>query len=154
METLQKLYEMSALDEMVLTPAYLLMLLIAFLLLYLGIFKKYEPLLLVPIGFGVLLANFPTGDMAVIQGLDTHQSILQIAKEHGIMNMLYYTLIKTGLLPPLIFMGVGAMTDFGPTESSRFCLVQLQSAFRLKRQELWESSVEPMGLLPFTQPTN
>ncbi len=114
METLQRLYEMSALDEMVVTPAYLLMLLIAFLLLYLGIFKKYEPLLLVPIGFGVLLANFPTGDMAVVQGLDTHQSILTIAKEHGIMNMLYYTLIKTGLLPPLIFMGVGAMTDFGP----------------------------------------
>lgn len=114
METLQKLYEMSAFDEMVMTPAYLLMLLIAFLLLYLGIFKKYEPLLLVPIGFGVLLANFPTGQMAVVQGIDTHMSIIQIAKEYGIMNMLYYTLIKTGLLPPLIFMGVGAMTDFGP----------------------------------------
>jgi len=43
-----------------------------------------------------------------------HMTILEIAKEHGIMNMLYYFLIKTGLLPPLIFMGVGAMTDFGP----------------------------------------
>ena len=43
-----------------------------------------------------------------------HMTILEIAKEHGIMNMLYYMLIKTGLLPPLIFMGVGAMTDFGP----------------------------------------
>ena len=43
-----------------------------------------------------------------------HLTILEIAKDHGIMNMLYYTLIKTGLLPPLIFMGVGALTDFGP----------------------------------------
>ena len=41
-------------------------------------------------------------------------SVIQLAEKHGIMNMLYYTLIKSGLLPPLIFMGVGAMTDFGP----------------------------------------
>ncbi len=114
MDFLSKLYEMSAFDELAVTPAYLLMLLIAFLLLYLGIFKKYEPLLLIPIGFGVLLANFPTGDMAVIQDLDNNYSIFKVAKEYGIMNMLYYTLIKTGLLPPLIFLGVGAMTDFGP----------------------------------------
>ena len=114
MEVLSKLYEMSAFDELVATPAYLLMILIAFLLLYLGIFKKYEPLLLVPIGFGVLLANFPTGGMAVDQAVDLDYSIFKVAKEYGIMNMLYYTLIKTGLLPPLIFLGVGAMTDFGP----------------------------------------
>jgi oxaloacetate decarboxylase beta subunit len=53
--------------------------------------------------------------MAVVnadQVKDFH--LLQIAREYGIMNMLYFTLIKTGLLPPLIFMGVGAMTDFGP----------------------------------------
>jgi len=85
--------------------------------LYLGIGKKYEPLLLIPIAFGVLLANFPGGDMAVVQIPDEvlkHTSIVQIAKDYGIMNMLYYMLIKTGLLPPLIFLGVGAMTDFGP----------------------------------------
>jgi len=41
-------------------------------------------------------------------------TMLEIAKNHGIMNLLYYALIKTGLLPPLIFLGVGAMTDFGP----------------------------------------
>jgi len=114
MEVLSKLYEMSAFDELVATPAYLLMILIAFLLLYLGIFKKYEPLLLVPIGFGVLLANFPTGGMAVTQNIDPDYTIFKVAKDYGIMNMLYYTLIKTGLLPPLIFLGVGAMTDFGP----------------------------------------
>ena len=91
---------------------------IAVILLYLGIFKRYEPLLLVPIGFGVLIANFPEGNMAVISAAEVpeieHMTIIEIAKDFGIMNMLYYTLIKTGLLPPLIFLGVGAMTDFGP----------------------------------------
>jgi oxaloacetate decarboxylase beta subunit len=94
------------------------MLALAGLLLYLGIFKKYEPLLLVPIGFGVLLANFPGGNMNVVSSEMNpdikHMSIIEIADGFGIMNMLYYLLIKTGLLPPLIFMGVGAMTDFGP----------------------------------------
>jgi len=118
MEILQKLYEMTALGELFNEPMTLLMLAIAFLLLYLGIWKRYEPLLLVPIAFGLLLANFPGGMMDVTpatpqNGIDD-MNILEIAKEHGIMNMLYYLLIKTGILPPLIFMGVGAMTDFGP----------------------------------------
>lgn len=118
MEVLKKLYDMTAFGELAANPASLVMLSIAFLLLYLGIKKRYEPLLLVPIGFGVLIANFPGGGMAVIPAtLENgilHLSILELAKEYGIMNMLYYLLIKTGLLPPLIFMGVGAMTDFGP----------------------------------------
>ena len=118
MDILNKLYEMTAFGELAQEPASILMLLIGFLLLYLGIHKRYEPLLLVPIAFGILLANFPGGNMSVTpatvkNGIE-HLTILEIAKEHGIMNMLYYTLIKTGLLPPLIFMGVGAMTDFGP----------------------------------------
>lgn len=99
-------------------PWSLVMIILAFVLLYLGIKKRFEPLLLVPISFGILLANFPGGEMAVTpdsSDLDlAHMPIIQIAKDHGIMNMLYYLLIKTGLLPPLIFMGVGAMTDFGP----------------------------------------
>ena len=109
---------MTAFGDLGSSPLTIVMLLLAFLLLYLGIKKKYEPLLLVPIAFGVLLANFPGGDMAVIQATEenniTHLTIIEIAKEYGIMNMLYYMLIKTGLLPPLIFLGVGAMTDFGP----------------------------------------
>ena len=118
MEVLQSLYEMTAIGDIVAEPLTLLMLALGGILLYLGIFKRFEPLLLVPIGFGVLLANFPGGNMAVIQstaelGIEK-LSLVSIAKEYGIMNMLYYALIKTGLLPPLIFMGVGAMTDFGP----------------------------------------
>jgi len=118
MEILRKLYEMTAFADLLAEPATLLMIGIAFVLLYLGIRKKFEPLLLVPIAFGLLLANFPGGMMSVTPATTENgiekMTILQIAKEHGIMNMLYYVLIKTGLLPPLIFMGVGAMTDFGP----------------------------------------
>ena len=118
MEILEKLYEMTAFGELIHSPGTLLMLAIAFGLFYLGIYKKYEPLLLVPIGFGLLLANFPGGNMSVTPSSDENGilslTLLEIASEHGIMNLLYYALIKTGLLPPLIFMGVGAMTDFGP----------------------------------------
>ena len=127
-ETLRRLYDMTAISNLVEDPAYLLMYLIAFGLLYLGIVKKYEPLLLVPIGFGVLIANFPGGDMGVIQANSEglvpladgtmaniwDMPLHKIAHEFGIMNFLYYSLIKTGLLPPIIFMGVGALTDFGP----------------------------------------
>lgn len=104
---------MTAIGDLVSSPGTILMLAISFFLLYLGIYKRYEPLLLVPIAFGLFLANLPGGNMNVVQDVgDMH--LLQIAKEHGIMNLLYFALIKTGLLPPLIFMGVGAMTDFGP----------------------------------------
>ena len=97
-----------------------LMWIIAFVLLYLGIKKQYEPLLLVPIGFGVLLANLPLAglgivDNSLVQSADgSYMNLLDIASKYGIMNFLYYALIKTGLLPPIIFMGVGALTDFGP----------------------------------------
>jgi len=109
---------MTAFGPLAQDPRALIMLALAGLLLYLGIFKKYEPLLLVPIGFGVLMANFPGGSMNVvstqINPAIKHMTLIEIADGYGIMNMLYYMLIKTGLLPPLIFMGVGAMTDFGP----------------------------------------
>ncbi len=118
MEILKGIYDMTAFGAIGDDPWSLLMIALAILLLYLGIGKKFEPLLLVPIAFGVLLANFPGGNMGVIPSNDTNGmmdlTIIQIAKEYGIMNMLYYLLIKTGLLPPLIFMGVGALTDFGP----------------------------------------
>lgn len=144
-EILDKLYQMTAFSAIGANPSFIVMYLLAFLLLYLGIVKKYEPLLLVPIAFGVLIANFPGGDMGVygattevINGV-TYQNVItlsdgsvwtnpetglpyniyevglpQIAHELGLMNYLYYALIKSGLLPPVIFMGVGALTDFGP----------------------------------------
>lgn len=127
-EILDRLYHMTAISSIIEQPSFILMYLIAFGLLYLGIVKKYEPLLLIPIAFGVLIANFPGGDMGVVQAdsmgyvtlADGSKQIIwdmplhQIAHEFGIMNYLYYALIKSGLLPPIIFMGVGALTDFGP----------------------------------------
>ncbi len=121
MEILNDLYNMTGLGAI--TPWTVLMWLIGFVLLYLGIKKKYEPLLLVPIAFGLLLANFPGvlpngNGMGIIHADKinniAHLTLIEIAKEHGILNFLYYALIKTGFLPPIIFMGVGAMTDFGP----------------------------------------
>lgn len=113
-----ELYEMTALGGFNFQVA--LMWLISFVLLYLGIRKGYEPLLLVPIAFGVLLANFPGGGMGIVPAEfieldnDRYKNLFEIAHEYGIMNYLYYSLIKTGFLPPIIFMGVGALTDFGP----------------------------------------
>ena len=74
------------------------MMLVGFLLLFLAIKKGFEPLLLLPIGFGAILSNIP---------------VAGIAEEGGILYYFYYG-IKTGVFPLLIFMGVGAMTDFGP----------------------------------------
>ncbi|MEZ4773329.1 MAG: sodium ion-translocating decarboxylase subunit beta [Bacteroidia bacterium] len=118
MELLHKLWEMTAFGELFSSPGTMLMLVIGFGLLYLGIGKQYEPLLLVPIAFGLLLANFPGGNMGVVPSTEEngimHMTLLEIAKDYGIMNFVYYALIKTGFLPPIIFMGVGALTDFGP----------------------------------------
>ncbi|MGK7393101.1 MAG: sodium ion-translocating decarboxylase subunit beta [Candidatus Cyclobacteriaceae bacterium M3_2C_046] len=123
MDIFDRLYKMTALSNFIAEPQIIIMLLIAFFLLYLGIKKRFEPLLLVPIAFGMLLANFPvsigSGSMAVIPATGDNLAIqdmplTQIAHEYGIMNFIYYALIKTGFLPPIIFLGVGALTDFGP----------------------------------------
>lgn len=118
MDILSELFKMTALGEI--TYQTILMWVIAFVLLYLGIKKGYEPLLLIPIASGVLLANFPGAEMGIVDSsliqMDDHHymNLFEIAHEYGIMNYLYYSLIKTGLLPPIIFMGVGVLTDFGP----------------------------------------
>ncbi|BDD89056.1 hypothetical protein DPPLL_34210 [Desulfofustis limnaeus] len=76
-----------------------LMITVGLVLLYLGIFKGFEPLLLVPIGYGAILANIP---------------LAGIADPGGILHYIYEVGIVTGIFPLLIFMGVGALTDFGP----------------------------------------
>lgn len=81
-----------------------IMIVIACILLYLGIVKKYEPLLLVPISFGILLVNLPLGNL------------MQPETGQELGGLLYYLSLglELGIYPPLIFLGVGAMTDFGP----------------------------------------
>jgi len=106
----------------------LIMILIAFVFLFLGIKKKFEPLLLVGIAFGMLLTNLPgsemyhaewwTGDNAVANGVD----YLNVLQHGGLLDILYIG-VKTGVYPCLIFMGVGAMTDFGPMLSRPTSLI-------------------------------
>tara|TARA_Y100000746_G_scaffold31084_1_gene23458 strand:+ start:3235 stop:4425 length:1191 start_codon:yes stop_codon:yes gene_type:complete len=113
MNFIEKVYNMTGIEELIASPFIIIMLMISLFLLYLGIKKKYEPLLLVPIGFGMLLANLPGANLGVSNMLE-NQSLIEIAQNNGIINFLYYALIKSGFLPPIIFMGVGALTDFGP----------------------------------------
>lgn len=93
------------------------MIALACLLLYLGIAKKFEPLLLVGIAFGMLLANMPGSQMFHPEMWDEYAAgavtITDIFHNGGMLDILYIG-VKSGLYPSLIFLGVGAMTDFGP----------------------------------------
>ena len=97
-------------------PLQLVMIAIACVLLYLAIVKKFEPLLLVPIAFGMLLTNLPGANMyheAIYAGGHVNWEMLAEPKNCGLLDYLYLG-VKLGIYPCLIFMGVGAMTDFGP----------------------------------------
>ena len=114
---LTRLWETSGFFMMVSDWRQLIMIVIALFLLYLGLVKKFEPLLLIGIAFGMLLVNLPGSNMyhpelwdGYIAGTTT---ITDIFHEGGLLDILYIG-VKSGLYPSLIFMGVGAMTDFGP----------------------------------------
>ena len=83
---------------------HLIMWLVAFGFIYLGIARKMEPLLLVPIGFGMLLVNLPLGGLFEYVG----------GMPEGLLSKIFTYLIAGEIVPPLIFLGLGAMTDFGP----------------------------------------
>ena len=91
----------------------LLMIGIACLLLYLAIVKGFEPLLLIPIAFGVLLTNLPLADMMLPPVMEIKETMIHTAQPGGLMYYLFQG-DHLGIFPPLIFLGVGAMTDFGP----------------------------------------
>jgi carboxybiotin decarboxylase len=93
------------------------MILVGLVLLYLGIKKNFEPLLLVPIGFGCILSNIPFAEIAahsVIHGTFSETAIKVKELSGGFVGIFYDFGITSGVFPLLIFMGVGAMTDFGP----------------------------------------
>jgi len=106
-----------------LTWGNIIMFLIGALLIYLGIAKKMEPVLLVPIGFGILLVNLPFAGMMIYdpegfpaQAGTLSELIRAIADgKIGLLNVLYTYGIESEVIPLLIFLGVGAMTDFRPT---------------------------------------
>ncbi len=83
------------------TPGHLIMIVVGLIFLYLGIAKKFEPMLLVPIGFGILVGNIP-----FVPGYQ-----IGLYEEGSVLNYLYFGVFK-GVYPPLIFLGIGAMTDF------------------------------------------
>ena len=94
----------------------LIMILVACILLYLAIVKKFEPLLLVPIGFGMLLTNLPGAGLfheELFAGGHVNWELIGDTSNTGLLDYLYLG-VKLGIYPCLIFMGVGAMTDFGP----------------------------------------
>ena len=97
MELFEQLWSGSGLAQITVGQA--AMIVVSLLLLYLAVAKKFEPLLLVTIGFGGLLSNIPG---------------VEIATGDGLLHLIYMVGIETGAFPLLIFMGVGAMTDFGP----------------------------------------
>jgi sodium ion-translocating decarboxylase beta subunit len=97
MDLVEQIWHGSGLYQ--LTFGQFFMLCIGLLLLYLGIVRKFEPLLLVTIGFGGILSNIPG---------------VEIATGGGLLHLLYVVGIETGAFPLIIFMGVGALTDFGP----------------------------------------
>lgn len=83
------------------TPGHMIMIVVGLAFLYLGIAKKFEPMLLVPIGFGILIGNIPFSSGYQIG----------IYEDGSVLNYLYFGVLK-GVYPPLIFLGIGAMTDF------------------------------------------
>lgn len=93
----------------------LVMIVIALVLLFLGIVKKFEPLLLVGIAFGMLLSNLPFGEIFHAEMWNDPNGVnySDVLQNGGLIDILYIG-VKTGVYPCLIFVGVGAMTDFGP----------------------------------------
>ena len=99
----------------------IVMILISFVFMYLAIAKGFEPLLLLPISFGMLLTNLPYAEMyhpdfwnyKTVAGNDHYIDYGQILQNGGLLDILYMG-VKLQIYPPLIFLGIGAMTDFGP----------------------------------------
>ena len=100
---------------------YLVMIVVACVLLYLGIVKQFEPLLLVGIAFGALLTNLPGSSLYTPELWDRFLTgeigFGTIMHDGGLLDVLYIG-VKAGVYPSLIFMGIGAMTDFGPLLSN------------------------------------
>ena len=113
-ETFVNFFQSMGLTKMVEDPRYLIMIVIACLLFYLAIVKQFEPLLLLPIAFGMLLTNLPGAGLfheELFAGGHVHWA--DMANGAGLLDFLYLG-VKLGIYPCLIFIGVGSMTDFGP----------------------------------------
>ncbi len=134
MQQLQQLWQSTGIYQ--LQPGQFIMILIGLALLYLAINRKFEPLLLVPIGFGGILANIPGVDIAISE---------------GVLAQFYMMGIETGVFPLLIFMGVGAMTDFGPLLANpRTLLLGAAAQFGIFATVLGALFFSDLGVFDFT----
>ncbi|MDG1819921.1 MAG: sodium ion-translocating decarboxylase subunit beta [Porticoccaceae bacterium] len=109
MENLISLWASSGLAQMQLGQ--MIMMTVGLVLLFLAISKGFEPLLLVPIGFGTILVNIPG---AGFEAAPIYDAMGHMESPGGLLYYIYHAGIETGLFPLIIFMGVGSMTDFGP----------------------------------------
>ncbi|HFD86085.1 MAG TPA: sodium ion-translocating decarboxylase subunit beta [Gammaproteobacteria bacterium] len=146
MEQILSLWQDSGIAQM--TPGQLTMMIVGVLLLYLAIKKKFEPLLLVPIGFGTLLVNIPGAgfEAAPVFNAAGHMDI-----PGGMMYYIYNIGIATGIFPLVIFMGVGAMTDFGPLLANpKTLLLGAAAQFGIFATVLGAVGLSAVGLFDFT----
>jgi oxaloacetate decarboxylase beta subunit len=133
MDLLVQLWNGSGLAQM--TFGQFSMILISLLLLYLAIAKKFEPLLLVTIGFGGLLSNIPGAE---------------IATGNGLLHLIYEVGIETGAFPLIIFMGVGALTDFGPLLANpKTLLLGAAAQFGIFATLLGALGLSALGIMDF-----
>ena len=133
MESIYQLWLSSGLAQMSLGQGS--MILVCLFLLYLAIAKKFEPLLLVTIGFGGILSNIPG---------------VEIATGDGLLFLVYKIGIETGVFPLIIFMGVGAMTDFGPLLGNpRTLFLGAAAQFGIFATLLGAIALSSMGILDF-----
>ena len=134
MDKLLQIWHSSGLYQMTLGQA--VMMAVGLLLLYLAIRRNFEPLLLVPIGFGGLLANIPGAGLA---------------DSGGVLYMFYQVGIETGAFPLIIFMGVGAMTDFGPLLANpKTLFLGAAAQFGIFATLLGAVGLTSLGLMDFT----
>ncbi len=134
MDRLLDLWQSSGLYQ--LTLGQLVMMAVGLLLLYLAINRRFEPLLLVPIGFGGILSNIPG---------------VEIATGDGILHLIYVAGIETAAFPLIIFMGVGALTDFGPLLANpRTLLLGAAAQFGIFATLLGALALTALGVMDFT----
>ena len=112
LETIQNLWQQSAFCNITWQQG--VMLLISFFLMYLAIVKQYEPMLMLPIAFGMALTNLPGAELYHPEYfMGTNIPYATVLHDGGVLDVLYLG-VKCGIFPPLIFLGIGCMTDFGP----------------------------------------
>ncbi len=134
MELVEQIWQGSGLYQI--SGGQVVMLSVCLLLLYLGIVRKFEPLLLVTIGFGGLLSNIPG---------------VEIATGDGLLHLTYVVGIETGAFPLIIFMGVGALTDFGPLIANpRTIFLGAAAQFGIFATLLGALGLTAMGIMDFS----